>query len=83
MYKIVYLPIAVKDLTAIIDYIIDQLKAPKSAMSLLDSFDKKVRRLATFPYSCRIYQPTKELEYKYRILSVKNYLVFYKIIEVS
>lgn len=81
MYEIRYLPLARKDLTNIIDYITDILKAPKAAMDLVDVLDTSVSRLAQFPYSCRVYQPVKFLEAEYRILPVKNYLVFYVVKE--
>ncbi|MBD2844370.1 type II toxin-antitoxin system RelE/ParE family toxin [Paenibacillus sp. IB182496] len=38
-------------------------------------------RLAQFPYSCKVYQPSRDFENQYRILPVKNYLVFYVVKE--
>ncbi|MCK5196874.1 MAG: type II toxin-antitoxin system RelE/ParE family toxin [Spirochaetales bacterium] len=81
MYKLKYLPLAVNDLHELIAYISDILKAPQPAMKLLDNFDSSISRLKEFPYSCRIYQTEKLLETEYRVLSVKNYLVFYVVIE--
>ncbi|MDK2836698.1 MAG: toxin ParE1/3/4 [Thermosediminibacterales bacterium] len=81
MHKVKYLPLAQKDLRNIIDYITDTLKAPKAAMDLVDALDSSISRLAQFPYSCRVYQPIQLLEAEYRILPVKNYLVFYVVTE--
>lgn len=81
MYKLRYLPLAQKDLRDIISYISDNLKAPKAAMDLLNAFDSSIRHLQQYPYSCKVYQPIKPLDTEYRILHVKNYLVFYKVIE--
>lgn len=81
MYKLKYLPLAQKDLRDIINYIADNLKAPKAAMDLLDAFDKSMLRLQQFPYSCKVYQPIEPLEAEYRMLSVKNYLIFYTVTE--
>ena len=70
-----------KDLTDIATYIADHLKAPKAAMDLLNDLDKSISRLEQFPYSCKVYQPIRELENEYRLLPVKNYAVFYVVKE--
>lgn len=77
MHKLKYLPLAQKDLRDITSYIADNLKAPKAAMDLVDALDISIRRLQQFPYSCKVYQPIEPLEAEYRMLPVKNYLVFY------
>lgn len=81
MYKLRYLSVALEDLRNIADYITSTLKAPKAAMDLLDAFDESISRLEQFPFSCKVYPPSKELENEYRILPVKNYLVFYVVKE--
>ena len=81
MYEIRYLPLASKDLADIITYIAHELKSPKAAMDLIDALDDAISRLAQFPYSCRVYQTEKPLENEYRVLPVKNYLVFYVVKE--
>lgn len=81
MYKLKYLPLALKDLSNIVNYIADNLKTPKAAMDLLDTLDKSISRLQQFPYSCKVYQPIEPLEPEYRMLPVKNYLVFYIVTE--
>lgn len=86
MYEIRYLPLARKDLIDITIYISDHLKAPKAAMDLLNALDESISRLEQFPYSCKVYQPIRELENEYRLLPVKNYAVFYvvkeKVVEI-
>ncbi|WP_018084323.1 type II toxin-antitoxin system RelE/ParE family toxin [Desulfurispora thermophila] len=77
MHEVKYLPLAQRDLINIIDYITDTLKAPKAAMDLVDALDASISRLAQFPYSGRLYQPVQPLQSEYRVLPVKNYLVFY------
>ena len=81
MYKLLYLPLAQKDLRNIMSYIADNLQAPKAAMDLLDALDKSFTRLQQFPYSCKVYQPIEPFEAEYRMLPVKNYLVFYIVTE--
>ena len=77
MYEIRYIPLARKELADIINYIAEQLKAPKAALGLLAALDEAISRLEQFPYSCRVYQPLKELNDEYRLLPVRNYAVFY------
>jgi addiction module RelE/StbE family toxin len=79
MRKLRYLPLAVKDLEGIVDYIADTLQAPIAAMDLLDAVETGIHRLLDHPYSCRLYQSPKPLDFEYRVLVVKNYLVFYVI----
>lgn len=81
MYKLKYLPLAQKDLRYIINYIAENLKAPKTAMDLVDALDNSIYRLQQFPYSCKVYQPIQPLEAEYRMLIVKKYLVFYVVTE--
>ncbi|WP_080873649.1 type II toxin-antitoxin system RelE/ParE family toxin [Oceanobacillus timonensis] len=78
-YKVIYLPLAVSDLRNIVDYIQNTLKAPEAAIELVNHLDNSIARLEQFPYSCRVYQPAKELEDEYRLLQVKNYIVFYTV----
>jgi toxin ParE1/3/4 len=81
MYKIRYLPIAQKDLQDILIYILENLKSSKAAMDFINTLDESILRLKQYPYSCKMYQPQEPLEYEYRFLYVKNYLVFYAVIE--
>jgi len=83
MLKLKYLPLALKDLRNIISYIVDHLKAPKAAMDLVDTLDNSILRLQQFPFSCRLYQAMGPLDIEYRMLSVKNYLVFYVVTELE
>ncbi len=81
MYEITYLPIAKQDITEILLYISDQLKAPKAAMDLLDAFEHSISLLQEFPYAHKIYRLVKPLEEEYRLLPVKNYAVLYVVRE--
>lgn len=81
MHKLQYLSLALEDLRNIADYITDTLKAPEAAMDLLDALDESISRLKQFPYACKVYPSYKDLGNEYRILPVKNYLVFYVVKE--
>ena len=81
MYKIRYLPVAQKDLHAIVLYFLDNLKSPQAAMNFIETFNECILRLQKYPYSCKLYQPQEPIESEYRFLSVKNYFVFYIVTE--
>ncbi len=81
MYRLKYLPLARKDLINITNYIANNLKAPKAAMDLINALDNSISQLRKFPYSCKVYQTIEPLDAEYRMLPVKNYLVFYIVTE--
>jgi|SRR5680860_519279 len=81
MFEIRYLPLAKKDLSDIVLYITDHLKAPQAAIDLIDALDSSISRLTQFPYSCMVYQPFKTLDGEYRLLPVNNYLVLYVVVD--
>ena len=81
MYKLSYLQFAKKDLEAITDYIVDTLKAPKAAFDFIDSVEDGINRLCELPFSCRVYKPIKPVDLEYRVLTIKNYLIFYIVLD--
>lgn len=81
MYKLKYLPLALRDLESIVNYIADSLNNSKAAMDLVNSFDDSISHLQEFPYMSKVYKTTRPLDLEYRILPVRNYLVFYVVTE--
>ena len=81
MYELDFLPLAKRDINDIILYIADTLDAPQAALDLLDALEASVENLKEFPYMCRLYDIGLPLELEYRALPVKNYLVFYVVLE--
>jgi addiction module RelE/StbE family toxin len=81
MPEIKYLPSFQQDLNAIVDYIIYTLEAPGAASNLLDELEKAINDLKEFPFTHRLYRPIKPIPAEYRVLTVKNYLVFYIAVE--
>jgi plasmid stabilization system protein ParE len=82
-YTITYLSIAENDLLEIVAYISETLEAPKAALNFIDELGKKIEKLKINPYSYRLYKPSKPIDTEYRLLRVKNYLVFYVVIETT
>lgn len=79
MHKIVYLPLAERDLLEALDYIAYTLDAPGAARDLLDEFDRTVRRIAEFPYACELYRTDRPMRDEIRKAPVKNYVLYYAV----
>ena len=77
MSEVKYLPSFQQDLNAITEYIMFTLKAPQAALNLLDELEESINNLKLYPLAHRLYRPIKPIQAEYRILTVKNYLVFY------
>ena len=81
MPEIKYLPSFLQELDSIVEYIIFTLGAPMTASNLLDELEKSIHNLKKFPLAHRLYRPIKPIQTEYRVLTVKNYLVFYVVLE--
>ena len=81
MHKIVYLPIAEDDILAAVEYIAYKLDNPSAAEALLDELDKTVERVARFPYSSELYRTDRPMRKEIRMVSVKNYVLYYAVAE--
>jgi plasmid stabilization system protein ParE len=80
-YSIKYLPVAEKALLDIVAYISEILEAPKAALNFIDEVEQKILDIKTNPYAHRLYRSPKPIDTEYRLLSVKNYLVFYVVVD--
>ncbi len=74
-YKIVYLPVAERDLSEIFEYI--SRDNPSAALSLLNKIDEDISRLADFPQLGKTPQDNRLQKIGYKMLVINNYLVFY------
>ena len=73
--EIKYLPVAQRDLIAIIEYI--KIDNPGFAIKFLDGLDKSVVKLEEFPFMGQAPRDNRLRSLNYRILVVDSYLVFY------
>jgi len=80
MLELKYLPSFQQELNAIVEYIIFTLEAPRAASNLLDELEKSINNLKKFPLAHRLYRPIKPIATEYRMFTVKNYLVFYVVL---
>ena len=79
MHKIVYLPLAERDLLDALDYIAYTLDAPKAARDLLTAVDKTVNQIAAYPYACELYRTDRPMKDEIRKVPVKNYVLYYAV----
>lgn len=80
-YNIIYLPVARRDLINIIDYIAFDLEVPDTAIKMLDTIEASIQRLRDNPFRGNVYSSGKFNDVPYRQLFIKNYIVFYLILE--
>ena len=73
-YKIVYLPIANRDIIRIDDAL---LEYPSKAKRIFNELDSKVTNLVEMPYMWPVYQANTE----YRRMILEDHLLFYKVDE--
>ena len=78
-YKIKIYPIAQNDLTEVIDYL--NTLSEKVAIEYYDLIIEKITTLAEMPERCALAKDRYLRMHGYRILLIKNYMVFFKIKE--
>lgn len=78
-YKVEYLPLFLRDLDQITDYIKINLNNKKAALNLLNEIEKEIKSRAYNPEAYEKYITKKNLVY-YRIY-VKKYTIFYTVKE--
>lgn len=80
-YKLCFLPLFEEDFTEIIDYITYVLKNPNAANNLIDLVEKAINDRLPFAESFDIYPSKYEHKYNYYCINVKNYSIFYVVID--
>lgn len=78
-YNITFLPEAYKDLDLIFDYIL--LDSINQAESMLDMIMNSIDTLSSFPLSGVRLDEKLLKNYKFRMIIVKPYIVFYRLID--
>ena len=68
------------DINGIIDYIADEKKNPKAALSLLDKFEDAIRKRTPIADSFQSFNSSRDRELPYYKINVANYYIFYVII---
>jgi toxin ParE1/3/4 len=80
-YKLSFLPLFEKDLTEITDYITFHLHNPEAADRLVDDIEAAIEERRKKPLAFAPYQSAKNRPHPYYRINVRNYSVFYVVIE--
>lgn len=79
--KLRYLPLAKEDLINIVDYIQNTLLSPIAAENTVSRIEKAILKRLENPESFAIWPSSKERKHPYRGINVKNYTVWYVVID--
>jgi len=80
-YKLRYLPLFYDDAEKIAAYIAKTLGNPKAAKRLIDDIEKAIIERLESPESFQKYESLKPREHSYYSIRVRNFLVFYVVME--
>ena len=80
-YKLRYLPLFYEDLEQKVVYIAENLKNPKAANDLIDAMEKAILERLPVAEAFEPYESMKERRYPYYRIYVKNFVVWYVVID--
>jgi plasmid stabilization system protein ParE len=80
-FRLRYLPLFEEDLAAVRDYIAIKLQNPVAAIHLVEDVEKAISQRLFAPLSFQAYHSKKDRKHPYYRIHVKNYTVFYVVID--
>lgn len=80
-YKLTYLPLFYDDLAEAVDYISVKLQNPESAKKLIDLTEQAILNRLDKPTGFQPIQTKKQRKYPYYRIGVKNFSVYYVVID--
>ncbi|MGN0321358.1 MAG: type II toxin-antitoxin system RelE/ParE family toxin [Lachnospira sp.] len=80
-YTLRYLPLFFNDVNNVTSYITNDLSNPKAAHDLLDAIESAVLERLPVCESFEPYHSVKERKYPYYRIYVKNYVIYYVVID--
>lgn len=80
-YTLRYLPLFFDDVNNVTSYITNDLSNPKAAHDLLDAIESAVLERLPVCESFEPYHSVKERKYPYYRIYVKNYVIYYVVID--
>ncbi len=80
-YKLRYLPLFFDDVNSITLYIKNVLSNPKAANDLIDAVERAILERLPVCESFEPYQSKRERKYRYYRIYVKNYIIYYVVID--
>lgn len=80
-YKLTFLPLFEEDLLEVTDYITNELQNPSAAHRLVDDIELAIVKRLEMPLSFAPYQSSKIRNHSYYRINVRNFSVFYVVID--
>jgi plasmid stabilization system protein ParE len=80
-YQLEYLPLFYEDLEQVVDYISCQLGSPQAAENLINEVEQAIRTRLLNPEGYEPYNSSKRRKHSYYRIYVKNFTVFYVLID--
>ena len=80
-YTLSYLPQFEHDLAATRDYITFTLQNPTAALKLIEDAEKAILKRLEKPLGFQPYQSTRKREHTYYRINVRNFTIFYVVID--
>lgn len=80
-YEVNFIPLFYNDLEGIVGYIINKLQNPQAAQKLLDNIENAILERSYCAESFEPYPTTRKRELPYYTIYVKNYVIFYVVID--
>lgn len=80
-YKLRFLPLFEEDLSEIVDYICNRLHNPIAAENLVNAVQRAIQERRHCAEAFEPYRSKRERKYSYYRIQVKNYTVFYVVID--
>ena len=80
-YKLRFLPLFEYDLNDAVEYIRYDLGNPDAAVRLIDEVEAAIKNRLNNPEAFEQYPSSRKREYPYYRIYVKNYIVFYVVID--
>ncbi len=80
-YKLSFLPLFETDLMETTDYIANHLNNPEAALRLVDDIEIAINQRLEIPLAFAPYPTSKSRPYPYYRINVRNFSVFYVVID--
>lgn len=80
-YELRYLPLFYEDLLQAVTYIQEELKNPQAANDLLDEVEEAIKNRVNYAESFEPYPSTRTRENLYYPIYVKNYVIYYIVLD--
>jgi len=80
-YLLRYMPLFEEDVASVKNYISEKLQNPSAALALISALEKAILQRLSAPLAFEAYPSIRQRKHNYYRIYVKNYTVFYVVID--